>query len=125
MHTVVIPRADWRVTLDEFSMAHEGWRMSLDVLTPELGAQPEIADNSVLRKRVAVVMQRRAIENRWQSEVWEPLGVLSDYAGPSEPRVLVEDAGMKQWLYPAFEIVLRLSEAEGYYHNVSSKEPHP
>ena len=44
MQTVVIPRADWRVTLDEFSCAHEGWRVSLELLTPELGAQPEIED---------------------------------------------------------------------------------
>lgn len=44
MRTVVIPRADWRVKLDEFSSVHEGWRVSLDLLTPELGAQPEVAD---------------------------------------------------------------------------------
>jgi hypothetical protein len=44
MHTIVIPRADWRVMLDDFSSAHAGWRVSLDVLTSELGAQPEIRD---------------------------------------------------------------------------------
>jgi len=44
MRTVVIPRADWRVKLDEFSTTHEGWRVSLELLTPEMGAQPEIAD---------------------------------------------------------------------------------
>lgn len=44
MRTVVIPRADWRVKLDEFSSVHEGWRVSLDLLTPELGAQPEVED---------------------------------------------------------------------------------
>ena len=44
MLTVTIPRADWRVKLDEFSSVLEGWRVSLDVLTPELGAQPEISD---------------------------------------------------------------------------------
>lgn len=44
MRTVVIPRADWRVKLDEFSGVHEGWRVSLVLLTPDLGAQPEIAD---------------------------------------------------------------------------------
>jgi uncharacterized protein DUF5335 len=44
MQTVVIPRADWRSKLDEFSCAHEGWRVSLELLTPELGAQPEIED---------------------------------------------------------------------------------
>jgi len=44
MNTVVIPRADWRVMLDSFSSAHAGWRVSLDVLTSELGAQPEFLD---------------------------------------------------------------------------------
>ncbi len=44
MNTVVIPRADWRAVLDEFSTSHDGWRISLEVLAPELGAQPEIAD---------------------------------------------------------------------------------
>ncbi len=83
----------------------------------------EVTDKTVLRKRVAVVMQRRALDNRWQSEVWEPLGVLSGYEGSAEPRVLVEQADVKQWLYPGFELVLRPSEAEGYYHNVSSAEP--
>ena len=44
MRTVVIPRADWRTKLDEFSTVHKGWRMSLELLAPELGAQPEIDD---------------------------------------------------------------------------------
>src|SRR4051812_37186324 len=86
----------------------------------EISAQSPVASP---RKEVAVVMQRRAIENRWQSEVWEPVGVVCDYEGAQDPRVLVEDAQRKQWLYPGFEIVLRRSEAEGYYHNVSAAEP--
>lgn len=48
MRTVVIPRADWPAKLDEFSTVHDGWRVSLDVLTPELGAQPEL-ENVPLR----------------------------------------------------------------------------
>jgi len=44
MRTVVIPRADWQTKLDEFSATHEGWRVSLELLTTEMGAQPEIAD---------------------------------------------------------------------------------
>jgi len=44
MQTVEIPRADWRVKLDEFSVAHRGWRVSLEVLDDEAGAQPEIDD---------------------------------------------------------------------------------
>ena len=75
------------------------------------------------RRTVAVVMQCRAVDNRWQSEVWEPSGVLSNYEGAAEPRVLVERTGLTQWLYPGLEIAVHKSEAEGYYHNVSSAEP--
>jgi hypothetical protein len=68
-------------------------------------------------------MQRRAVDNRWQSEVWEPVGVLADYAGEAGPRVIVEAHGATQWIYPDFDIVLQRSEAEGYFHNVSAAAP--
>ncbi|HEX6265480.1 MAG TPA: DUF3305 domain-containing protein [Burkholderiales bacterium] len=76
------------------------------------------------RKRIAVVMQRRAIQNRWQSEVWEPLGVLPEPAAADGPRLIVDQPDLAQWLYPGFEIVLRRAEAEGYFHNVSTPAPH-
>jgi Protein of unknown function (DUF3305) len=75
------------------------------------------------QKRVAVVMQRRALDNRWQSEVWEPVGVLAGYEGEAEPRILVDGETTTQWLYPGFEVTLHRAEAEGYYHNVSAREP--
>lgn len=68
-------------------------------------------------------MQRRAVDNRWQSEAWEALGVIADYEGPDEPRVIVESPGATQWLYPGQAIVLQRSEAEGYFHNVSAAAP--
>jgi hypothetical protein len=73
-------------------------------------------------KRVAVVMQRRAIENRWQSEVWEAAGVLVNYPG-TEPRPLFDSPALSQWLYPGFDVVLRRAEAEGYFHNVAATRP--
>ena len=60
MRTVVIPRADWSDKLNEFSAVHDGWRVSLDVLTPELGAQPEIA-NLPLRGVVAEMTERDSV----------------------------------------------------------------
>jgi len=74
-------------------------------------------------RQVAVIIQRRALDNRWQSEVWEPVGVLNGYEAEKSPRVLVDNGDIKQWLYPGFEIELALAEAEGYYHNVSSNQP--
>ena len=44
MRTVEVPRQDWRRALDEFSAVHEGWLVSLDVLAPNLGAQPQIRE---------------------------------------------------------------------------------
>ena len=72
---------------------------------------------------VAVVMQRRASSNRWQSEVWEPLGVLPGYAERGEPRLLVDGPGLQQWLHLGFSLVLHRDETEGYYLNVSTQSP--
>ena len=68
---------------------------------------------------VAVVMQRRVLDNRWQSESWEPIGVVPSVEPKGAPRLLVEEGTVQQWLYPGFELVLHLDEAEGYYLNVS------
>lgn len=73
-------------------------------------------------RRLAVVMQRRPLQSRWQSEAWEPVGVLLDES-PGEPRQIVDRPETTQWLYPGFEVVLRVSEAEGYFHNVSTRQP--
>ena len=84
---------------------------------------PQSLDLEKPRKRVAVIMQRRAIDNRWQSEMWETAGVLVGYEGDITPRVIVEEPGTTQWLYPGFDIVLQRSEGEGYVHNVSTAAP--
>lgn len=75
------------------------------------------------RKRVAVIMQRRTLESRWQNEAWEPVGVVSDYDGEGGARVIVDEGSTTQWLYPGFDIDLRRDEADGYYMNVSTQQP--
>ena len=44
MRTIEVPQKDWARTLDEFSSLHDGWLVSLDVLAPEFGVQPEFHD---------------------------------------------------------------------------------
>ena len=54
---------------------------------------------------VAVVMQRRAVQNRWIDCVWEPWGVIPSEQRSAErgaPRLLLEDRGTAQWLHPGF-----------------------
>jgi uncharacterized protein DUF3305 len=71
---------------------------------------------------VSVVMQRRAVQNRWIDCVWEPWGVLpTEERG--EPRLLLDDNGTAQWLHPGFTLQLHRDEAEGYYLNVSGPAP--
>jgi hypothetical protein len=72
---------------------------------------------------VCVVMQRRRLDNRWQSEMWEPVAVLSDENPESKPRLVSDSDGVQRWLCPALPVVLRREEAEGYYLNISTPEP--
>jgi hypothetical protein len=72
---------------------------------------------------ISVVMQRRALESRWADHVWEPIGVLARRSEEGEPRKLVEEGGLQQWLHPGFLLVLHRDECEGYYLNVSAPAP--
>jgi hypothetical protein len=71
--------------------------------------------------RVAVVMQRRAVQNRWTDCVWEPVRIDADESGPV--RKIVDDGTAVQWLHPGFELFLHRDEAEGYYLNCSGQVP--
>jgi hypothetical protein len=42
MQTVEITRADWARRLNEFTAVHDGWLVSVDVLSPETGGQRQI-----------------------------------------------------------------------------------
>ncbi|MGE0876284.1 MAG: DUF3305 domain-containing protein [Burkholderiales bacterium] len=75
------------------------------------------------RKTFAVIMQRRVIQNRWQSVIWEPWSVLESDEPSNPPRKLVDKGDTAQWLHPGFELFLHRDEAEGYYVNVSSETP--
>lgn len=44
MRTVEVPPKDWARTLNEFSALHQGWLISLDVIAPSLGVQPQIRE---------------------------------------------------------------------------------
>jgi Protein of unknown function (DUF3305) len=71
--------------------------------------------------RVAVVLERRPVESRWQSHEWRVASVLPDDGGSR--RVIQETADSLQTLYPGFDATLFEDEAEGHYLNVSSEEP--
>src|SRR5947209_20312234 len=74
---------------------------------------------------IAVVMQRTQLDNRWQSEKWEPIGVLTDSSEPgSAARVLRQDSVSTQWLHPGFKLELFHADTERYYLNLYSPQPY-
>ena len=48
MRTINIPHEAWTARLNEFTNVHEGWLVSLDVLSPDIGAQPELENVPLL-----------------------------------------------------------------------------
>jgi len=72
MRTVEIPSEFWVPWADGFSLIHKGWLVSLDVLDPEIGAQPEIdnlpligvsAEGADHDRRISVSVGRSATEH--------------------------------------------------------------
>ena len=72
---------------------------------------------------VCVVMEKIAIDNRWQREKWQLAGVLPDDRSQNAPRVLIEREGLLQIIHPGFSLVIFNDEGEGYYLNITSPEP--
>lgn len=72
-------------------------------------------------ERVAVVLEREATGNAWQSHQWRVASVIPDPGG--EPRVLVDTPEIFHKIFPGFELTLYRDEAEGYYLNVSGPAP--
>ncbi|NJN40095.1 MAG: DUF3305 domain-containing protein [Gammaproteobacteria bacterium] len=72
--------------------------------------------------RVAVVMERREIDNKWATEEWVAVAVIPD-TGSGGPSLIAEDRGRARWLHPGYDVTLRRDEAEGYFLNVTTDEP--
>lgn len=79
-----------------------------------------------LRFPVAVIMQRTPLANRWADERWEAVGVELEreaHAGAAPGAAASGGATAMRWRCPGHEIELHPVEAEGYYLNLSSREP--
>ncbi len=72
---------------------------------------------------LAVVMQKRTIDNRWQSEVWEPVAVLEDARCDAGQGKMATDDGCERWVFRKLPLRLRREEAEGYYLNITTQKP--
>jgi hypothetical protein len=72
-------------------------------------------------QNIALIVEREAVESRWETHRWQLLGAIPDVGGAT--RTIIESASSLQRLYPGFTVTLYPDEAEGYYLNASSEAP--
>lgn len=73
---------------------------------------------------VAVIMRRERIDNRWQPWRWALADVVSQQSGFGDtPRLLLRTDDEERWLHPGFRVELLVTDAEGYYLNVTTEQP--
>lgn len=73
---------------------------------------------------IAVIIERRKVDNRWISEKWEAVGIVPAFeAGDPAPRQIFADDERTQYLVGGFALELFRDEVENYHLNLSS--PHP
>lgn len=77
-----------------------------------------------ISRSIAVVMERVELDNRWVAERWEAKRVVLDPPRDGEGmRVIAQEGKATEFLTPDLVLVLKRSEAEGYFMNLSSPEP--
>jgi hypothetical protein len=72
-------------------------------------------------RTVSVILERQAVESRWETHRWALVGVAPDEGGGV--RVVAEEETLLRRLHPGVELTLYPGEAEGYYLNATSGEP--
>ena len=74
--------------------------------------------------RLAIIMERVVLDNRWAAEKWEAKGAVRDVSPPgSAEHVIVREEKLTQVLFPGHVLRLHRDEAEGYYLNITSPQP--
>ena len=76
---------------------------------------------------VAVVMRRERVEgpqSRWQAWRWVLAEVIQDEQGfGTAPRLLYKSDSEERWLHSGHKVELLITDAEGYYLNVTTQAP--
>lgn len=72
---------------------------------------------------VGVVMQRRRLDNRWQTHQWRPLEIVAGHPRPPGVYCLRDNDIDSRWLHMGLEVTLYSDEGEGYHLNVNAPEP--
>lgn len=72
---------------------------------------------------IAVIMQRRTLNNRWVDEAWSAVGVVPDGGGLARLDILSDAPERSTYLVGGLKIDLYPDENEGYFENCIAPEP--
>ncbi len=72
---------------------------------------------------LGVVVERRDIDNPWQSVSWRAVAVIPGAPPVDEPRVLAEGSGWVRYHAATLTVELHRKGTEGYRYNLSTKVP--
>jgi Protein of unknown function (DUF3305) len=74
---------------------------------------------------VAVILEKRQLNNRWVSEQWEAIGVVPafDAAVNTPPQQIFSDEQRQQFLFGSFQLERFRDEVDNYHLNLTSPEP--
>lgn len=72
--------------------------------------------------RIAVIMQRRAVQHRWADEAWAAVGVVPDRGELPRLQVLSESPERDYYMVSGLELELWTDENDGYYENCMAPE---
>ncbi|WP_153130002.1 DUF3305 domain-containing protein [Dechloromonas hortensis] len=74
---------------------------------------------------VAVIIEKKQLDNRWVSEKWEAIGVVPAFDAPVDapPRQIFADEQRAQFLAGHFPLELFRDEVDNYHLNLTSPEP--
>ncbi len=71
---------------------------------------------------LGVVLERREIDNPWQSVSWHAVAVIPGAPEIDEARLLRDGPGWAQYHAATLELQLHRSDTEGYKHNITNEE---
>lgn len=72
---------------------------------------------------IAILMQRRAVQNRWVDSAWSAVGVVSNMGGVARRQTVEDTPHSHICLVPGLDLALYPDENDGYFENWIAPEP--
>jgi hypothetical protein len=94
-----------------------------------MSSQPieEMGESLPQRFSVSLIMQQSPAENPWVDSYWEAVGILAGErvgeSKTSDRELILEQDGVRRYLYRGFTLRLHEDECESYYHNLLAPSP--